>query len=76
MAENKYKHYTSLYNFANDELLELLSSRKLYVCLYNDSLLDDEKKYYKSKIDALDSKINFVCTSQNLILKKLICEHN
>ena len=71
MNDNEYKRYIDLYNFANNELLELLSSRKLNVCLYNDAILNDEKNYYKSQIDVIDGKLNFICQSQNLILQKL-----
>lgn len=68
-----FNHYIEVYKTGDKMLLELLDSRKLYCCLYNDSKLDDEKKYYKSKIDLLDSQINFISLGQTLMIQ---CKHN
>ena len=74
--DKNFLHYSDLYKLCDSEILDLINSRKLYCCLYNDSILEDEKKYYKTKIDALDSKIDLMCTSQNLIFKYCLYQHN
>ena len=68
-----YNHYIDVYKTGDKMLLDLLDSRKFYCCLYNDAKLDDEKKYYKSKIDLLDSQINFISLGQTLMIQ---CKHN
>lgn len=73
--DKAYNHYLNMYNLCDNEILDLVSSRKVYVCLYNDSILEDEKKYYKGKIDVLDGKLDLMCLSQNLIFKHLLNEH-
>lgn len=53
------------------EIKENMTSRHIYECLYNDSILDDDKKFYKSKIDLIDAKIACFLECQTLLLKNI-----
>lgn len=75
MKNLNYKEYSKLYDFADGLILDLINSRKVFQCLYNDAILEDEKKFYKGKIDLIDAKLNFIIESQNLILKFLVNKH-
>lgn len=48
--DKNFLHYSDLYKLCDSEILDLIGSRKLYCCLYNDSILDDEKNTIKLKL--------------------------
>lgn len=58
------------YMVLSNQIKHLIEKRRVFVCLYNDSILDDEKSYFKSKIDLVDEKIACYVEIWHLLLKK------
>lgn len=57
------------YKVLSNDIKSLMEKRHVFVCLYNDSFLDDEKKYYKAKIDHIDEKVACYVEIWNKLLK-------
>lgn len=59
------------YETLSIEIKENIDKRRVFEHLYNDAKLDDEKKYYKTKIDLIDEKIAAFLQCQDLLLKNV-----
>lgn len=61
--ENKW------FKVLDNDIKRLMEKRHVYACLYEDSFLEDEKNYYKAKIDLIDTKVACYLECQSLLLK-------
>lgn len=57
------------YKVLSNDIKSLLEKRHVFVCLYNDSILIDDRKYYKDKIDHIDDRIACYVEIWNKLLK-------